>query len=271
MKIEKKIAFIGAGSMGSAIIRGLVKSGAVSAKSIVATDLSKGLLKKLEKEMKVAVTIDNKKAVAKSDVILLAVKPQVIKKVIEPVKDSIGTSKLVISIAAGTPIATIEAALNPGARVVRAMPNMAAAVGRSATAVSAGSAAKASDIKLALKLFGAVGEVVAISEKQMDAVTALSGSGPAFVFLFLGALIDAGVRCGLTREVARKLAEQTVIGAGSLAAHTKEDPGALIDRISSPGGTTIAGLAALEEAGFKDIVIRAVEEAHKRSKELGRS
>ena len=265
----KKLALIGAGFMGAAIARGLVKSGAVAAKQITASDLNRNLLKKLGSELKIKTVNENSDAVSGADVVLLAVKPQMIDEVAGSLKDVIGKNGLIVSIAAGVTTGSIEKALLPGARVVRAMPNMAADVGLSATAIAAGGKAKNSDVKLALALFGAVGEAVEVDEKQMNAVTALSGSGPAFVFLFLEGLIDAGVRCGLARDTARKLAEQTLAGAGQMAQKSSEHPGALADRITSPGGTTIAGLAVMEDSGFKGIVIRAVEEAMIRAKELG--
>ena len=265
----KKLALIGAGFMGAAIARGLIKSGAVTAKQITAADLNRSLLKKLGSELKIKTVHDNSDAVSGADVILLAVKPQMIDEVAGSLKETIGKNKLVISIAAGVTTSGIENALQTGARVVRAMPNMAADVGLSATAIAAGAKAKSSDVKIALALFGAVGEAMEVEEKHMNAVTALSGSGPAFVFLFLEGLIDAGVRCGLARDTARKLSEQTLVGAGLMTRKTGEHPGALADRITSPGGTTIAGLAVMEEAGFKGIVIRAVEEAMIRAKELG--
>ncbi|MBF0171731.1 MAG: pyrroline-5-carboxylate reductase [Nitrospinae bacterium] len=267
---KKKIAVIGAGFMGAALIRGLLRSEAVAPGNLMAADPRQGTLAALREEFPdpPKVTADNREAAAFADIILLAVKPGMVADVLAPLKRTIG-KKLVVSIAAGVPLATLEEPLVSGARLVRAMPNMGAAVGASATALAAGRHATEEDLRLARSLFDAVGECVVVDESLMDAVTGLSGSGPAFVFLFLEALVDAGVQMGLARDTARTLAGQTLYGAARLAALTGEHPGKLIDQITSPGGTTIAGLAHLEQSAFKGGVMGAVRAATLRSRELG--
>lgn len=269
MKEGWKLALIGSGFMGGALLRGLVKSGRLGAGRIIAADPREEALKTMGGELGVRVTADNAEAAAWADVVLFAVKPQLLEGVVKSVKSKLGRKKLVISIAAGVPVSKIELWLPAGSRVVRAMPNMAAAVGESATAICAGAAAGDEDMETAKGIFEGVGGCVVVDEPVMDAVTGLAGSGPAFVFAFLEGMIDAGVRCGLSRNAAKDLAERTLYGAAKMALETGEHPAVLKDRITSPGGTTIAGLAAMEKAGFKGIVIRAVEAAVARSKELG--
>ncbi|MBI5815329.1 MAG: pyrroline-5-carboxylate reductase [Nitrospinae bacterium] len=266
---NRKIAFIGAGFMGGAIIRGLVRAKSVKGESLMAADPREGALKELARETGIKVTTDNAEAVSFADIVVLATKPQVLKSVVEPLGRKIGKKKLVISIAAGVRADSLLSWIGSGARVVRAMPNMPATVGEGATAICPAGAADAMDIASARLLFDCVGETVLVDEKMMDAVTGLSGSGPAFVFMFLEAMIDAGVRCGLPRDAARALAAQTLYGAAKMAKTGGEHPAALKDRVTSPGGTTIAGLAVLEDEGFRGAVIRAVEEAAGRSRELG--
>jgi pyrroline-5-carboxylate reductase len=268
---KKKVAVIGAGFMGGAIIRGLLRAEAVSPKNLMAADPHDGGLTALREEFPdaPATTADNKAAAVFADVLILAVKPGLMNEVLTPLKRSLGKKTVVISIAAGVTTEAIEALLPAGARVIRAMPNMGAAVGQSATALAAGKNATDEDVRVARELFDAVGETVAVDENMMDIVTGLAGSGPAYVFLFLEGLVDAGVKGGLTRAAARTLAEQTLYGAARLAKITGDHPGVLSDRITSPGGTTIAGLQALENRGFKGTVMEAVEAATRRSKELG--
>ncbi len=265
---DKKIAFLGAGFMGSAIIRGLVRSGKALPGNISVFDLFASALTSLENELSIKVADNAVSAVSTADLVILAVKPQVLGDLLGEVGDNLG-GRLVVSIAAGIKTETIESKLPSDSRVVRVMPNMGAEVGSSATAVCRGKNATQKDADLVMEIFGAVGEVIQVDETLMDAVTALAGSGPAFVFLFMEGLIDAGVRCGLPRQSARTLAFQTVAGAVSLAVKSDKNLADLKESITSPGGTTIAGLAYLESAGFKGTIIRAVEESANRSKELG--
>jgi len=264
----EKIAFIGAGYMGSAIIRGLIKSQACPASRLVAFDPAPGAAAAMA-QMGVVMAKDIAEAARGADVVILAVKPQIMAKVAATLKESLEKKTLVVSIAAGVTTANLESWLGSGAKVVRAMPNMAATVMESATAVCRGKAAGDGEMALALAVLGSVGGGVEVDETMMDAVTGLSGSGPAYVFMFLEGLIDAGVRCGLPRDTAAYLARQTLYGSALLAMESGEHPSLLKERITSPGGTTMAALAALEEDGFRGSIINAVTAAMERSRELG--
>ncbi|MGK7345281.1 MAG: pyrroline-5-carboxylate reductase [Candidatus Nitrospinota bacterium M3_3B_026] len=267
---DKKITVIGSGFMGGSLVRGLVKSGAAEAANVMAADSRPEPLEKLASELGVRTSTDNAEAAAFGDIVILAVKPGTAPAVAAEAEPSLGREKLVISVAAGVSLSSLSSWLPAGARIVRAMPNVAAAVGQSATAFCAGGAADEADAELAREVFEAVGTAVETPEGLMDAVTGLSGSGPAFVFTFLEGMIDAGVRCGLARDAAAALAVQTLNGAARLAMETGKSPSALKETITSPGGTTIAGLAVLEEAGFRGIIMRAVEAAVERSRQLGK-
>jgi pyrroline-5-carboxylate reductase len=266
----KKIGFIGAGNMAGAIIKGLVNSRAVPAEDIMAADPDTGRLDTLNKDYHVHnVTDDNAQVAEACDIIIIAVKPQAAEAAMEKISPILKTGKLLISIAAGIKTEFYEV-YGRELRVVRVMPNTPAIAGEGAAAVCGGKHAAKEDINTALELFGAVGRAVSVTEKQMDAVTGLSGSGPAYVFKFIEALSDAGVKAGLARDVSTMLAAQTVLGSAKLVLETGEHPMKLKDMVTSPAGTTICGLHALEKGGFADSVMNAVEAAVKRSEELGR-
>ncbi|MEK6590170.1 MAG: pyrroline-5-carboxylate reductase, partial [Nitrospinota bacterium] len=216
------------------------------------------------------VTTDNRYAVRKSDIIILALKPQIIAKVIGDVADLIDKSKLIITIAAGITINSIHKILGRRGRVVRVMPNTPAIIQEGISAIACGDGILKGDLKITQKIFNAVGKTVVVEESMMDAVTGLSGSGPAYVFLIIESLIDAGVKMGLPRDISKVLSIQTIIGAARLALETGEHPGKLKDMVTSPGGTTIAGLHALENGGLRSALINAVESATRKSEELGR-
>lgn len=265
----KKIAFLGAGNMAEALVRGLLRAEAALASDITCTDRRKEQLEQFEKSYEVHTTSDNRAAVKQADVVVLSVKPQAMNKVLAEVAESIDSSKLVISIAAGVPIAAIERRLGHGARIVRVMPNTPALVGAGATAISCGEHATDDDVQVAKALFDSVGTTVILDEVLLDAVTGLSGSGPAYIFLIIEALSDAGVKVGLPRHTAQKLAAQTVLGSAKMLIETGIHPGQLKDQVTSPGGTAIAGLHTLEAGGLRTTLINAVETATARSKELG--
>jgi len=267
---DKKIAIIGAGNMGEALISGLIVSGSSKPKSIICTDVREAKLEEIKKEYDVHTTMNNLEAVEASDIIIYAVKPQIIAAVLKETAEKLDMSKLVISIAAGVPMAAIESCLNKDLRLIRVMPNIAASVKEAASAIAAGGHATEEDIDLALAIFNSIGKSIFLKENYlMDAVTGLSGSGPAYIFLIVDALADAGVKMGLSREEALFLSSQTVLGAAKLLMETREHPGKLKDKVTSPGGTAIAGLATLEEGGLRTSLIHAVEAATNRSKELG--
>jgi pyrroline-5-carboxylate reductase len=270
MSVEHTIAFIGAGNMAGALIRGLISTGTVPAERIIAADPDQARLTSLEAELEIGVTGDNTEAVKKATVVVLATKPQVLPQVLSGLAAAIGPDTLLISIAAGISTAMIERAFPAGSRVIRTMPNTPALVGAGATAIAAGSHTTDDDLDLAETLFRSVGISVRVPEEQIDAVTGLSGSGPAYVFAMIEALRDAGVREGLPEETALRLASQTVFGAARLLLDEDEAPEVLRDRVTSPGGTTRAGLDALAVAGFSDAILGAVRAATRRSVELGK-
>jgi pyrroline-5-carboxylate reductase len=269
MALGKKIAFLGTGNMAEALVKGLLRAGAATAAELVCAEPREERRKEIAARYQVTTVVSNKEAVTAADVVLLSVKPQVIDPVLDEIAAEVGTSKLVISIAAGVPIVKLASRLPAGARIVRTMPNTPALAGAGAAALSAGPHATPDDLALAKRLLEAVGTAVVVPESLLDAVTGLSGSGPAFVYLFIEALADGGVKAGLPRAEALQLAAQTVLGAAKLVLESGEHPGRLKDQVTSPGGTTIAGVHALEKAGFRGAVIDAVEAAARRSKELG--
>jgi len=263
----QRIAFIGGGNMAEAIMRGLLRD-EVGVGICVAEINPKRQDELGRKFPNVRVVASAAEAAEWGEVVILAIKPQQAEGVLVLIEPAITTDKLVISIMAGITSSKIEANLTPGCRVIRAMPNTPALIGAGATAVCAGRKASADDLDLARQIFALIGVAVSVDEKLMDAVTGLSGSGPAYVFTFIEALSDAGVKNGLPREVATQLAAQTVLGAARMVVETGEHPTLLKEKVTSPGGTTIAGLHALEIGSFRGIVMNAVEAACNKSKEL---
>lgn len=255
--------------MAGALIRGLLHSSTVTAEQIRASDVKEERLDELREKFGVATTTDNDDLVRWADVIVLAVKPQIVDRVLGSIASGLSGGDVVISIAAGVPIDAIEARLPAGSRVIRAMPNTAAIALAGATAIAPGAHATRDDIGVARALFEAVGRCVTLDESLLDAVTGLSGSGPAYVMLMIEALADGGVKVGLGRDVALLLAAQTVYGAAKLQLETGEHPGRLKDMVTSPGGTAIAGLHTLEAGGLRRTLIDAVEAAATRSAQLG--
>lgn len=266
---DQIIGFIGAGNMAEALIRGLVRGAQVEPSSILASAPRAERRAQLTASYGIKTTADNTEVARTAGVLVLAVKPQILPRVLREVGSSVQDNALVISVAAGIDTETIEEALPSGVRVVRAMPNTPALVAAGATAISSGAGANAQDLATAKAIFDAVGMTVILEESQLDAVTGLSGSGPAYIFLILEALADAGVKVGLSRRNAQQLAAQTVMGSAKLLLDTDEHPGRLKDMVTSPGGTAIAGLHTLEQGGLRTTLINAVETATKRAKELG--
>jgi len=270
MSEDHTIAFVGAGNMAGALIRGLVGTATVPADQIIAADPDEARLSLLESELGIRVTRDNGEAVREATVVVLAIKPQVFAQVLPGIATAMVAETLLVSIAAGISTRMIEGAVPPGSRVIRTMPNTPALVGAGATAIAAGSHASDADLEVAETLFRSVGISVRVPEAQIDAVTGLSGSGPAYVFAMIEALRDAGAREGLPEETALRLASQTVFGAARLLLDEGEAPEVLRERVTSPGGTTRAGLDALAQAGFTDAIVGAVRAATRRSVELGK-
>jgi pyrroline-5-carboxylate reductase len=269
MAHARRLAFIGGGNMAEALLRGILTAKRLTPDQVVVTDVREDRLAALQHTYGVATTTDNAEAAAGAETVLLAVKPQVMPRALEELRRAVTEQQLVISIAAGIATATIEAAFLRPVRVIRVMPNTPALVLEGVSALCRGTQATAEDLLAARQLLEAVGTVVTVDEGLMDAVTGLSGSGPAYVFLVIEALADGGVKAGLPREIAQALAAQTVRGAARMVLETGQHPGALKDMVASPGGTTIAGLHALEQGGVRAALINAVEVAAKRSRELG--
>ncbi len=270
MAINGKIAFLGGGNMAEALIKGLIVAGTVKADQIMATDISADRLAHLKKAYGISAAKSNAGASREAGVIILCVKPQVIDRILTEISPAVDDKKLVISIAAGIAISKIEKSLRETARVVRVMPNTPALVLAGVAALSAGKNATNDDLALAQSIFNSVGRAVVVDEKLMDAVTGLSGSGPAYVFMIIDALSDAGVKAGLPRPLALELAAQTLYGSAKMVLETKEHPGKLRDMVTSPGGTTIEGLHELEKGNLRATLMNAVEAATARSKELGK-
>ena len=269
MTLQKRIAIVGSGSMAEALIRGLLRGGDCPAGEIAASGPREERAADLRDRFGIAASTDNRGIVSGAGIVILAVKPQILSRVLDEIAEALDPDALVISIAAGVPIAAIESRLRAGTRVVRAMPNTPALVDAGATAVARGSYATVDDIDSATKIFDAVGITVTLEESLLDAVTGLSGSGPAYIFLILEALSDGGVKVGLSRRMAQLLAAQTVFGSAKLLLETNDHPGLLNDMVTSPGGTAITGLHTLEQGGVRTTLIDAVEAATRRSKELG--
>jgi len=267
---NKKIGFIGSGNMGEALISGLVLSKATKPENIICSDISENLLKDIQDKYKISITTDNIEVAKKSDIIIYATKPQILGSVLKETANALDKSKLIISIAAGVPLAAIAIGLHKELRLIRVMPNICAFVKESATAIAAGEYASKDDVALAKAIFNSVGKTVFIQENTlMDAFTGLSGSGPAYIFTIVDAMADAGVKMGLSRKDSLFLSTQTILGAAKLLLESKEHPGQLKDRVASPGGTAIAGIHTLEQGGLRTTMMNAVESATKRSKELG--
>ena len=266
---DRKIGVIGTGNMGEALISGLIYSRSSIPDNIICSDIRKDKLKSIKGAYGVVTTSNNLDVVRASEIVIYAIKPQIMASVLKETAASLDMSKVIISIAAGVPLAAIESCLNKDLRVIRVMPNIAASVKEGAAAIAAGKHVLKNDLKIAKAIFDSVGKSVIIEEELMDTITGLSGSGPAYIFLIVDALADAGVKMGLSREDALFLSGQTVLGAAKLLMETKEHPGKLKDRVTSPGGTAIAALHTLEQGGLRTTLINAVEVATKRSKELG--
>ena len=264
------IGFLGAGQMASALAAGWSRAGLLDPVRSGAADPFPSARDKFTQATGLKSYATNREVVEACDVLVLAVKPQVMAAVLAELRPLLKPRHLVISIAAGVTLHTLSEALGAGTRMVRVMPNTPCLVGASASGYAAGQAATADDVALVGQLFGAVGKAFALPEHLLDAVTGLSGSGPAFIYVLIEALADGGVRVGLPRDVAQTLAAQTVLGAAKMVLETGQHPAALKDAVASPGGTTIAGLHALEQAGFRAALMDAVEAATKRSQELGK-
>lgn len=271
MASKLSIGFLGAGKMATALAKGFLRADLVTPKSLIASDPYEPMRKAFAKETGARAVESNAEVVKAANVLVLAVKPDQTAPVLNEIRSHFKREQLLISIAAGVPLAKLEAPLGEGARAIRVMPNTPALLGASATAFALGKFATREDGELAQKLFFAVGVAFQVKESLLDAVTGLSGSGPAYVYQFIEALSDGGVASGLPRDVATKLAAQTVLGSARMVLETGLHPGALKDMVTSPGGTTIEGLHELEKGKLRGTVISAVRAATEKSRKLGQS
>lgn len=268
-----RLGIIGCGQMGEALLRGMLAAKLVAPEGVLAADPAEERRKIMAQRYGIRMARDSR-AVAKGnvDVLLLAVKPQTVNELFAELREAVSDRTLVISVVTGVQLVRLEAELGGRGgrmRVIRAVPNTPALVGSGMTAVAAGIHASAGDLRTAVDLFNAVGTTLVVEERQLNAVTGLSGSGPAYAFVMIEALADGGVKAGLSRPVALQLAARTLLGAAHLLLQTGEHPGQLKDRVASPGGTTIAGLRELEAGGVRAALINAVEAATRRAAELG--
>lgn len=267
---RKKISILGAGNMGEALLRGILSAGLYKKEEIIASDISKERLAQINSTYGVETTKNNIEASASSKFIIIAVKPDAVKSIIEEISPSIDGSKVIISIVAGVPIERIRRWLKKEAHIIRVMPNTPVLVREGASAIAPGPVVRDREMETVRKIFDSVGKTVILAEKYLDAVTGLSGSGPAYVFTIIEALADGGVKVGLPRKEATLLAAQTVLGAAKMVLETGRHPGSLKDMVTSPGGTTIEGLHRLEASGIRAALMSAVEHATKRAEELGK-
>ncbi|MDI6716639.1 MAG: pyrroline-5-carboxylate reductase [Actinomycetota bacterium] len=266
--IEKRLSIIGSGQMGEALLKGFIKSGVIEASQVLLSDIDEKRLEVLKSKYGVETTADNNKAVKSSDIILLSVKPQHIEQVLTNARGEFSEDKLVISIAAGVTTEKIHQLIGKDLAIIRVMPNTPALVGKAMSVISRGKFASANSVEVALQLFSSVGEVVELGENQQNVATAISGSGPAYFFLMIEALVEAGVKAGLGKEIASRLAIQTMAGSAALLQETGRSPDDLREMVTSPGGTTAAALQVFSNREFRFIVQEAVEAAIKRAGEL---
>jgi pyrroline-5-carboxylate reductase len=264
----RKVAFLGAGKMGGILLQALLQKGLLSAKSTRATVAHEERARALAAKLKIKVGTDNIEAIKGADIVVIAVKPQVVEEVVRQISRQVTPKQVVVSVAASVPTATIEKDLPPNVPVIRAMPNTPCLLGSGMTAVCKGKHASAKDVALTCHLFDVVGRTVVVDEKHMDAVTALSASGPAYIYIILESLAEAGVKVGLPRDMATLLAAQTTLGAARVVLETGDHPALLKDAVTTPAGCTIDAIMELEEGKLRVTLIKAVVKATQRAREL---
>ncbi|MCI0706222.1 MAG: pyrroline-5-carboxylate reductase [Ignavibacteriae bacterium] len=266
--LNRSIAIIGAGNMGSALMKGVINARLTPSEKITACGVHLDKLQQLSAQWQVAHTLNLREAVEASEIILLCVKPQTVPAVLEQMKPSLRDGHLLISIAAGITIEFLTERIGKALPVVRTMPNIASTVDEGATALAFGKNVSEEHQRVAISIFEAVGEVVVVAEEQLDAVTGLSGSGPAYIYMVIEALIDGGVKMGLSRDISTKLAIQTVLGSATLVKASGLHPAILRDQVTTPAGAAINAIHELESHGLRSMLINAVATATRRSKEL---
>ncbi|MDH3349533.1 MAG: pyrroline-5-carboxylate reductase [Desulfobulbaceae bacterium] len=270
MRDINKIGLVGGGQMGEALVRGMISGGVLTPSDIIIAEPDSHRREHMHSTYNINTTADPGEACSFASIIILAVKPQIMPLVLDSYKDILTKEHLVISIAAGITLSALEDGLSPGIPIIRVMPNTPALVLAGISALSGNNSVHKKDMNAALHIFSAVGECVEVAENLLDAVTGLSGSGPGYVFTFIEAMIDGGVLAGIPRPIAEKLALHTVFGSAKLGIESGEPAAVLKGKVTSPGGTTIAGLQVLEKAGIRGTIMSAIEEATHRSKELGK-
>ena len=265
---NKRIAVLGAGKLGEALISGMIDAGIVSKKQFIATAAHKERLDQLREKLDIETTLSNAEAVRKAHLVLVCVKPMTVEEVLRQIADDLHPGHIVISVAASVPTRLMESVINKPVPVIRTMPNTPSFVKKGMTAIAPGKFATAEHTAEARKIFDAIGRTVILDEKHMDAVTGLSASGPAFVYIIIESFVEAGVKVGLPREAATQLAAQMVLGAASMVLETGEHPAKLKDIVTTPAGCTIDGILELEDGGLRVTLIKAVVRATQRAKEL---
>ena len=265
---DKKLAVLGCGKLGEILVKGLIEAGVIEASNVLATAGHQPRLDLLRERFGVAGTLSNQMAAEAGDIIILAVKPQTVPQVLTEISPVLRPSQILISVAASVSTAFIEKHIVAQVPVIRAMPNTPCLLKKGMTGLAPGSNATSEQLELAKFIFDSVGRTVIVDEKHMDAITGLSASGPAYIYIIIEALAEAGVKVGLPRDLATELAAQTVVGAGSMVLETGEHPAKLKDTVTTPAGCTIDGILELEEGGLRVTLIKAVVKATHRAKEL---
>jgi len=269
MRDFEKIGIVGGGQMGEALIRGILESELINAEKIMVAEPDADRRRYLAETYSLSVADEANRVADDCPILVMAVKPQILRQVLDSCRHNLSDNHLLISIAAGISIRSLEEWAGEDRKIIRVMPNTPALVLAGASALSANTKASTDDISFAMRIFSAIGTCLEVEEKFLDAVTGLSGSGPGYIFAFIEALIDGGILAGLPRQISEQLVLQTVYGAAKLAMESGEPPAVLRGKVTSPGGTTITGLKVLEEAGFRGAVMKAVQAAAARSAELG--
>lgn len=266
--MNKKVGFIGCGNMGSSMVGGLIKSGFLNAEDIIVSTKTEESAQQLKEQFKITTTLDSKAVAKESDVIILAVKPFMYKEVIDKIKSELNEDKLIITIAAGISIGNMEEWIGENAKIIRSMPNTPALVGQAMSAVCPNKNVSQQEINYCFKIFESFGECAQLEEKDFHAFTALCGSSPAYVFMFIEAMADAAVKLGIPRIKAYKMAAQSVLGSSKMILETGKHPGELKDMVCSPSGTTIEAVVELEKFGFRNSVIQAIDKCAEKSKSM---
>ena len=268
--MNKKIGFIGAGNMASAMIGGIVKSKLVDAKNIIASDLNETSLENIKNKCGINTTKDSKEVVKNSDIVIVAVKPNVYDIVLNEVKELIDNKKIIVTIAAGKTINSVENVIGKDKKIIRTMPNTPALVNEGMSALCKNENITDEELKLVQEIFSSFGKAEVVSEYLIDAVIGASGSSPAYVFMFIEAMADAVVAAGMPRNQAYTFVSQAVMGSAKMVLETGKHPGELKDMVCSPGGTTIEAVKTLEAEGFRNSVIKAIDDCIKKSKEMSK-